>query len=190
MAGLSPRTDKKPRGWYVFCNGRLVLDADKTEKTGWGIDSHPAFHYKYNHFLGYAYFRSNQVHKLPWTTTKDGIDRESPIYQAALDEMRILSRTILDFLNDLYPGVPEESEAEHTLFAEAKAVTPQEIAKRVDTVFEARPKKRSDDDLVSIQYKRPNRKLKKVKEALGGSSMSASRIGEYTFDWYYDRNCK
>ena len=190
MAGLSPRVDKKPRGWYVFCNGRLVLDADKTEKTGWGIDSHPTFQPKYNHFLGYAYFRSNNVHKLPWTTTKEGIDRESFIYQFALDEMWVLSRPVLDFLNNLYPEVPEESEPEHALFIGAKAVTPQEIARRPNTVFEARVKKRSDDDLVSIQYKRPNRKLRKVKEVLGRPGLSASGIGEHTFDWYYDRNCK
>jgi len=190
MAGLSPQADKTPRGWYVFCNGRLVLDADKTEKTGWGFDSHPAFHSKFNHFLGYVYFRSKNVRSLPWTTTKDGIDRESPIYQAALDEMWIHGRPILNFLNDLYGDVREESEPERTLFMEAQAVTPQKVASRVNTTFEAKLKKHSDDDQVSIQYKRPNKKLKKIKEALGKSSMSASRIGEYTFDWYYDRNCK
>src|SRR5712692_3815688 len=95
MAGLSPRSDKKPRGWYIFCNGRMVLDADKSEKTGWGTDSHPGFHVKYNHFLGYVYFRSKDVQKLPWTTTKEGVDLESPIYQTALAEMRLLSRPVL-----------------------------------------------------------------------------------------------
>ena len=102
MAGLSPVTDREPRGWYVFCNGRMVLDADKTERTGWGTDSHPRFHVKYNHFLGYVYFRSKDVQKLPWTTTKEGVDLESPIYQTALAEMRLLSRPVLNFLNDLY----------------------------------------------------------------------------------------
>ena len=104
--------------------------------------------------------------------------------------MWVLSRPILDFLNDLYGEVREESEPEHTLFREARAVTPQKIASRVNTLFEAKFKKESDDAPVSIQYKRPKKKLKKIKEAIGSSSMSASRIGEYTFDWYYDRNCK
>jgi hypothetical protein len=190
MAGLSPVADRKPRGWYVFCNGRLVLDADKTYRTGWGADSRPSFHAKYNHFLGYVYFRSNDVHKLPWTTTKDGVDLESPIYQNALAEMWVLSRPVLDFLNDLYPDVKEESEPEHTVFKEARAIAPQKIASRTNTAFNANVKKGSDDDLVSIQYKRSKKKLRKIKEALGRSSMSASRIGEYTFDWFYDRNCK
>lgn len=190
MAGLSPVTDRKPRGWYVFCNGRMVLDADKTERTGWGTDSHPGFHVKYNHFLGYVYFRSKDVQKLPWTTTKDGVDLESPIYQAALAEMRLLSRPVLNFLNDLYSDVIEQSEPEHILFKEAIPVSVQKIASRNNTDFKAEVRKESEDGLVSIQYKRPKRKLKKIQEVLDKPGMSASRIGEYTFDWFYDRNCK
>jgi hypothetical protein len=190
MAGLSPVTDRKPRGWYVFCNGRMVLDADKTEKTGWATDSHPGFHAKYNHFLGYVYFRSKNVEKLPWTTTKEGIDFESPIYQTALAEMRLLSRPVLNFLNDLYSDVKEQSEPEHTLFKAAQPVQLQTIASRDNTSFRVAIKKDSEDDLVSIQYKRSRKKLKKVKEAIGKTRLSAARIGEYTFDWFYDRNCK
>ncbi len=189
MAGLSPAADKTPRGWYVFCNGRLVLDADKTERSGWGSDSRPNFHTKFNHFLGYVYFRSNDVSKLPWSTTKDDVDRESPIYQAALSETWVLGRPILDFLNELYADVKEESEPEHALFKAAKAVAPEAIARRSNTLFEAKVKRQSDDDLVSIQYKRSKRKINKINEVLG-RKMSASRIGEYTFDWFYDRNCK
>ena len=190
MAGLSPVSDRTPRGWFVFCNGRLVLDADKTTRTGWGTDSHPAFHVKYNHFLGYAYFRSKDVQKLPWSTTKEDVDLESPIYQAALAEIRLLSRPVLNFLNDLYGDVKEESEPEHALFKEARPVDVPEVARRANTVFEARLRKESDDDLVSIQYKRPKRKLNKVREVAGRHRMSGSRIGEYTFDWFYERNCK
>lgn len=190
MAGLSPVSDRTPRGWYIFLNGRMVLDADKTERTGWGVDSQPAFHSKYNHFLGYVYFRSKDVQKLPWTTTKEGINLESMIYQTALAEMRLLSRPVLDFLNDLYPDVKEQSEPEHALFNQAKPVAPQTVASRSNTVFKANVVKESDDALVSIQYKRPKKKIRKIKEFLGKSSMSAYRVGEYTFDWFFDRNCK
>ena len=190
MAGLSPAGDRKPRGWYVFCNGRLVLDADKTERTGWGTDSHPAFHAKYNHFLGYVYFRSKDLRKLPWTTTKEGVDRESPIYQAALAEMRVLTRPVLDFLNDLYSDVKEQSEPEHILFKSGIPVDPGKIASRRKHCFRGEGQKDSDDDLVSIQYRQPRKKLKKIREVLGKLNMPAYRIGEHTFDWFYDRNCK
>jgi hypothetical protein len=190
MAGLSPVTDRTPRGWYIFLNGRMVLDADKTERTGWGSDSHPAFHSKYNHFLGYVYFRSKDVQKLPWTTTKEGVNRESMIYQAALAEMRLLSRPVLDFLNDLYTDVKEQSEPEHALFRQAKPIAPQTVARRSNTSFKAEIVKETEDSLMSIQYKRPKKKIRKIREFLGKPNMSAYRVGEYTFDWFFDRNCK
>ena len=34
-AGLG-RSNPSDAGWYVICNGRLVLSAEKSEKTGWG----------------------------------------------------------------------------------------------------------------------------------------------------------
>ncbi len=190
IAGLSPSGDKTPRGWYVFCNGRMVLDGDKTHRTGWNVDSHPTFHSKYNHFLGYVYFRSKDGQKLPWTTTKDDVDQESPIYQRALAEMWILSRSILDFLNALYPEVKEEGEAEHALFESAKAISPQAIAKRPNANFQATVKKQPGSTPVWISYQRPKRQLESIKEALGRPKMSAANIGQYTFDWFYDKNCK
>lgn len=190
MAGLSPSGDRTPRGWYVFCNGRMVLDGDKTSRTGWNVDSHPTFHSKYNHFLGYVYFSSKDGQKLPWTTTKDDVDQESPIYQRALAEMWILSRRILDFLNDLYPEVKEEAEAEHDLFESAKPVSPQTIARRPNAKFQATVKKQPGNAPVWISYQRPKAHLESIKEALGRPRMSAARIGQYTFDWFYDKNCK
>jgi hypothetical protein len=191
MTGLSPKDDKTPRGWYVFCNGRMVLDADKTDKTGWGIDVQPNFHNKYNHFLGYVYFRSRHLSNLPWTTTKDNVDRESDIYQAALREMRVLSRPVLNFLNNVYEDVKEQAVPERTAFEKAKPVSPLQVATRPNTTFLPVEIKRTPADIqVSIQYKRSQKKLDQIKEALGRSRMSASRIGEYTFDWFYDRNCK
>jgi hypothetical protein len=191
MAGLSPKADRTPRGWYVFCNGRLVLDADKSEKTGWGQESQPSFHYKYNHFLGYVYFRSTDLWKLPWTTTKDGVDRESAIYQTALGEMRVISRPILTFLNTFYEDVKEIEQPERMVLEKAKAVSPLTVAARRNSpAFEVRVAKAPAESLVSIQYKRPKKKLEQIKDALGKRSMSATRIGEYTFDWFYERNCK
>jgi hypothetical protein len=190
IAGLSPLSDKTPRGWYVFLNGRMVLEADQTERTGWGVDSQPGFHSKYNHFLGYVYFRSKDVQKLPWTTTKEGVNRESQIYQAALAEMRLLSRPILDFLNTLYPDVKEQSVPQHTLFQQARPIAPHKIASRSNNLFKAEVVKESDDSLVSVQYKRPKKKIQRIKEFLQKPNMTAYRVGEYTFDWFYDRNCK
>ena len=141
MAGLSPSEDKVPRGWYIFCNGRLVLDADKTERSGWGADSFPAFHVKYNHFLGFVYFRSKDVRKLPWSTTKEDVDRESIIYQAALAEMRVQARPIIDFLNAMYREPKEQNEPEHAVLRQATAIAPFKIAPRKNTTFQVTVKR-------------------------------------------------
>jgi len=37
FAGISDENNpSREAGWHVFCNGRLILDADKTYRTGWG----------------------------------------------------------------------------------------------------------------------------------------------------------
>ncbi|HLN26601.1 MAG TPA: ATP-binding protein [Gemmataceae bacterium] len=190
MAGITPATDRDPRGWYVFCNGRMVLAANRTDDTGWGVNEHPAFHSKFNHFIGYVCFRSKDVRKLPWKTTKEGIVRESPVYQRALAEMRIQSRPILDFFNRMYPDDPAKSEPEHKVFQQARGRPVKDIASAPNKAFEATLLRTTDDDLVSIQYKRPKRKIKKLKEAINKPGASAARVGELTFDEFYERHCK
>ena len=61
-------------GWYLLCNARVVLAADKSELTGWSGGTVPAFHSKYIAFAGIAFFHSDGPAKLPWTTTKKGIN--------------------------------------------------------------------------------------------------------------------
>src|SRR5204863_3867325 len=41
------RYDNERAGWYVVCNGRAVLSADKTEITGWGSSLVPLFQPKH-----------------------------------------------------------------------------------------------------------------------------------------------
>ena len=35
VAGIG-RSNPREAGWYVYCNGRMILDADRTRTTGWG----------------------------------------------------------------------------------------------------------------------------------------------------------
>jgi hypothetical protein len=190
QAGLTPRSDRTPRGWYVFCNGRLVLPANQTDQTGWGLDEFPVFHSKYNHFYGRVCFRSKDVRKLPWTTTKDGVTRESPIYQKALSEMRVQARPVLDFFNRLYPDDPAESEQERESFDKAKPTSAEKAASQPNTPFQAPPPKPRDDVSVKIQYSRPKKQVKKIAAHLQRPNMSAVRVGEHTFDAFYERYCK
>lgn len=98
-------SDRAAAGWHVFCNGRLVLEADKTITTGWGekgsgIDI-PGFHNQYNHLRGYAFFDSEDAGALPWNTTKTGVDIESLVFRTVRLEMIKLMRPVVSALNQL-----------------------------------------------------------------------------------------
>lgn len=188
LAGATPKEDRRPRGWYIFCNGRLVLEADKTERTGWGLNHVPEFHPKFNHFLGMVFFRSKDVRALPWTTTKDGVEIEAPVYQHALAEMRTMSRPVLEFFNRMYPDTTAESEGEREVLENAKPTEVQKVSGRADSVLKTSVPKKSENDLVNIQYKRSKKDLDKIRKALGKPKMSAVAIGEYTFDIFLKRN--
>jgi len=187
IAGVTAAEDKKSHGWYVFCNGRMVLEADKTILTGWDREL-PKFHAKYNHFVGYVYFKSEDVQNLPWTTTKQGVVYESPVYQAALMEMKIQARPVLNFLNDLYPGdLVEEGNFERGVLRDSKSVEIDEIEKKQThfaVISPSEVRKREQHDWVSIQYLKERKQIDRAKELMGKKRISASNVGSYTFDYY------
>jgi hypothetical protein len=186
VAGLT--AEKSPHGWYVFCNGRMVVEANRTNLTGWG-DNFPVYHNKYNHFVGYVYFRSKDIDRLPWTTTKRSVDFESPVYQCALAQMQILGRPITNFLNKMYPddiepaGIPERE-----LLEKAKSKTLDKIPK-TESKFSAKPSKPAEIDKVTITYVKPRKDVERIKESLKKPNMSARKAGEYTFDYYLEKEC-
>jgi hypothetical protein len=52
LAGITTRPYRAEQAdWYIFCNGRVVVNADKTELTGWG-GTFPQFHSKYRGVVG------------------------------------------------------------------------------------------------------------------------------------------
>ncbi len=73
-AGISVATPKLA-GWYVFCNGRMVLQANQADVTGWGrlaeeeAAAAPKYHNQFARFRGYVFFDSANAGLLPWNTT-------------------------------------------------------------------------------------------------------------------------
>jgi hypothetical protein len=185
IVGVTPRIDNKPHGWYVFCNGRMVLQADRSRTTGWG-DNLPQWHSKYQHFAGYVYFHTGDVRNLPWTTTKQSVVTESPVYQAALAEMQVQARPVLNFLNNLYPDPLTEAEVpEREVLTKARSIPLTSLA-RSDTSFSVYIKDRSKREIesVSIQFAKPRRLVDRIRRRIGRTRMSASSVGSFTFDYY------
>lgn len=172
-------------GWYIFCNGRQILRADQTATTVWG-ERHQmrAYHPDFAYFRGYAYFDSDDGALLPWTTTKTGVDTDSPIYKAVQREMIEMTRPVLTFLTNL------QKER-----ATAAAVRPLEqaittaLATQVQTVtqphaFESPPPARapSGPKMQKIQYVKPTADVEKAKQLLKVRSFTA--VGEKTFEYF------
>jgi hypothetical protein len=101
IAGLGSTGSPSSAGWFIYCNDRLVLTANKNEVTGWGIDSVPKFSNDYAMFRGIVYLDSEDTIKLPLTTTKKGIDSSSEVYRLALIYMKEGMQYIISFLKDV-----------------------------------------------------------------------------------------
>ena len=83
-------------GWTVVCNDRIVVVHDRSHLTGWGTPPVPSYHGLYSVIAGYVFMKSEDVSKLPLTTTKRGIDLNSPIYSKV---MMLMKDAIVPFIN-------------------------------------------------------------------------------------------
>jgi hypothetical protein len=175
-------------GWYVFCNNRAVLAADKSEVTGWGSAGLPKYHSKYNGFIGLLFFESTNPLLLPWRTTKRGVNTDSMAYQRIRPEMAAAARPIITFLNDMYPSdIPEEL-SERAVAEGIRAVDLRSFANRPRTEFlvSKRRPRTPGKETVSIQYNASKRDVERIKKATRQPRLSASKIGEYTFTHFVE----
>ena len=155
-AGLAPRGPRgewqmERAGWYVLCNGRLVVAADKTSLTGWGAGILPQFHSsKGRGFVGLALFTSDNPLKLPWTTTKRGLNRESPVYLRARNKMQSVARPVYSYLESLYPS--DDATGEEREAAKGVSQAPQKtLFKEQASQFKSRTR-RIPAGMATVQF--------------------------------------
>jgi hypothetical protein len=180
-------------GWYIYCNGRMVMGADQTITTGWGEGSGstiPKYHNEFARFRGYVFFDSDQTGLLPWNTTKTGVDADSPIFRATRLEMIALMRPVLDFLRRV--STERQIEEDHKPLQDAidHAISSSVANAQTSYVFLS-PKptwKPPAPRLGRIQYNEPLEKISKAKKALKVTSLK--EVGEKTFDYFYKKECE
>jgi hypothetical protein len=183
-AGISGSEPKKA-GWYVYCNGRQIVAAEQKEKTVWGQIGDiniPKMHNQFSRFRGYAFFNCDDQNRLPWTTTKQGIDVESFAYKKLRPEMVRMTRPVIDFLNRL----DQEKDLETTPLTDAVAkahdvklsdiIEPGSFDAQKAIAASTGPK------LIRISYKKPADVVERVKEHL--DVQQTAEVGEATFDYY------
>ena len=187
-AGVSDR-NLNEGGWYIFCNERMVLEADQTEITGWGTKTgFPKYHPDFAFFRGYAFFESDDAAYLPWTTTKTGIDYDSPIYKSVKQEINQLTTPVITFLRRMAEEKSrvERGEIEESLLEEAYLQTKAYSVFEADTNTSFEMPEQSEvpprDRRGNIQYNRPLEEINLVKELLNASTNK--EVGEKTFEYY------
>lgn len=175
------RPDKTSRlGWFVVCNDRVVLAADKSDHTVWGNDNFQVWHGQYSGFAGFVFFNSVDQNKLPWTTTKRHIELESQLYRRTLVKMKAVTSEFIRY-----------SQVRKGALAEAKAVESSVQLvdlRKLDTAQAFKlPALRSATTKpgeVNILYKKPIEDVEAIKLSLKRPRMAARDVGAYTFDYY------
>lgn len=189
IAGIAD-SDSESAGWYIFCNGRLIVGPDQSSLSGWGEGKGhtiPKFHGQFSRFRGYAFFDSDFSDDLPWNTTKTNVDGDSELFRSIRSEMILLMRPVINFLNDL-DRENDLDEVEERILSKAIEQTSSISVKQVPAKENfsypqttAPPKKEKH---VTIMYKRPKGEIEQLKDKL---KLSSNReVGVYTYEYYLD----
>lgn len=212
-AGYTPvDSDEHPFGWYAFCNDRLVIRNDTSERTGWGEERR--YHYpEDNRFLGLIFFRSEDPLSLPWDTTKTDIQDGSRVYRSAQIDMKAITSRFIDVIRltgrttdpetgetigkaffenvstKLRRDIIEESEeivpAIKDELTSDEQIKVENVLGQVSQVSQVRYVSLSNiPETSTIQYSKKKKIIKNVKQKLGNPYMSNKKVGEITFDYY------
>ncbi len=195
IAGVSKERDLKQGGWYIFCNDRLILEADKSNITGWDNNDLPKYHPDFAYFRGYVFFDSKNAELLPWTTTKTGLNSDSSVYKATAFEMRKALKKVISFLreratqesnfkkdkidnNPLTQLIENNSIEDNIISIKNKTSTAFNYIANTPHNIEEKP------NGGTITYWKSNDELNQLKKYLNLSTNKD--IGKYTFDYFLD----
>ncbi|RWA58381.1 ATP-binding protein [Mesorhizobium sp.] len=175
-------------GWYVFCNGRCILEADQEATTGWSEVSDdgvnvPKYHGQFARFRGYAFLDSDDSRILPWNTTKTGLNLESDAYKRLRGRLIEITRPVIDFLNNL-DAEKDLDDGDKLLSVAVTRASPVPIEKLTQRpTFVYTPQPRRGPPLARISYQRPKAKADRLMDAL--DAHNNRDLGEKSFDYAY-----
>lgn len=186
-AGIG-KPDPNVVGWYIFCNDRLVLEADTSNLTGWREtpDDEESGIVKYNNkhamFRGIVHFSADDSKKLPMTTTKTGIDSDHPIYKMVKPAMKTALRQVTTFTNQI-----KDKEERNEIIANSKSVQIAEINPKTEELNDKFigpdiEKEKKINKHVSICFSKDRNEVEKLKEYFGVSKNY--EVGEKMYDYF------
>jgi hypothetical protein len=170
-------TDEDRFGWYVVCNGRIVVAGDKTELTGWGSDGWPRWHPQYSGFIGFVIFTSEHPALLPLTTTKRSVDQSSAVFRRAKPRLREASRQWIDYTNARKTSIDAAKRSESS----TRPITIFSVPRNEVVALPAytpRPRVR----IANINYSMPLTRVRKLAKGFGDINMSYRDVGIQSFN--------
>jgi hypothetical protein len=174
-------------GWYVFCNGRTVIYADKTNLTGWtggGGASLPIFQPKHRPFLGLVFFVSEDPEALPWSTTKGTLNEDSLVWQQAKRLMITLGKEVIGVLDKRYGD--SGTEIDRSEMAELAGRPTNAFSTASSTKRSFKIERRTPPAETKISYKAKESDIQKVRKHLGKPAMTAPAVGRHTFEYFLE----
>jgi len=197
VAGVD-ESKPKDAGWYVACNGRFILVADKSSKTGWGEEDAegeilvPKMHQQFARFRGYVFFDCDDAKKLPWNSTKTGLNTDSHIYRETRQLMVTTARPVITFLNRLDAEKELDERPLHKTIdtAESRPVTvlTTDLPKNKNFRFTGLEGKTDPEQPIRISYVKRLGDVQKVRRKL---QVEKNReVGSRTFDYFFEREIR
>ena len=187
------RYSSEDAGWTIVCNDRVVLPYDKTRQTGWGWGGVASYHTQFIAITGFVIFDGNP-RDLPMTTTKRGVDANSPLYTTVRERMQEGVLKFTKFTHD-WKG----HETSH-IFEKADPVSLPEIQRLVSKgkvkltklkgegnqhhALPHLPERPKDETDKLISFRRPIKEIKAVSNFLFETEdTKPSEVGAECFDF-------
>lgn len=172
-------------GWYVFCNGRALLFADRNRLTGWGEEV-PRFHPQFRRFRGYVHLTGKSA-AMPWNTAKTDIDEDSEIWEQTRRHIVEALRKSITVMNRFKREVQQRPPDDRPLVAAVKKSKPallDGLPERRAFVLPATPPK-IVADATRISYSVPSEVFRQASDAM--RTDRPSEVGQRTFAFWMRR---
>ena len=167
-------------GWFVLCNDRVVLAADKTESTVWGHEGFARWHPQYYGFMGMVLFHGSDPNLLPWTTTKRNVDESSPLYRRAVKRMKRATQPWIEYTNQRKANLEQAKSIESS----AKSVPLFDV--KENAAFKVPDPPIALIRVANIGFQKPLSEVRRAGKALGDRNMAYRRVGEKTFEYFME----
>lgn len=196
ISGLSlPPNDPDEAGWYVICNGRTVLKASRDYLMGWGDrdEGIPNYHNEYASFRGYAFFDCDDPDRLPWNTTKTGINYESEVFQEARPHIIDSMYPVVSHVTEVTRKLKEVEDKTFTNYLE-EVGSETSINEIDEGEFEASTPSFKDqgedqeDEMKSITFSIEKEKADYAKKYVGAEYWN--ELGKFVFKYFWASEIK